>query len=48
VFNGAAIVWNGSATSEPVAPDQAELAPAGAPVRGVVLDEEGHVAPPGN
>jgi dihydroorotate dehydrogenase electron transfer subunit len=48
VFNGASIMWNGAV--EPVATDQSELTPAGAPSRhGGLFDlEDQHVAPPGN
>lgn len=47
VFNGATVVWNGAA--EVVAPDQAELSPAGTPTRGVGFAEPlGEHAPPGN
>lgn len=46
VFNGAVVVWNGHA--EPVAPDQAELAPAGAPRRAGVQVPAPEHAPPGN
>lgn len=47
VFNGASVVWDGS--GDPVAPDQAELTPAGAPSRGTAaLSTEDEHAPPGN
>jgi len=48
VFNGASVMWDGAV--EPVAADQAELTPAGAPSRhGNLFDIDGeHVAPPGN
>jgi dihydroorotate dehydrogenase electron transfer subunit len=47
VFNGASVVWNG--TSEPVAPDQAELSPAGLAVaHGSLEDSAGEHPPPGN
>ncbi|HEX2049764.1 MAG TPA: dihydroorotate dehydrogenase electron transfer subunit [Actinomycetota bacterium] len=49
VFNGAAVVWNGAADAEAVAPDQAELSPAGVPVRsGALHDHPSELAPPGN
>jgi dihydroorotate dehydrogenase electron transfer subunit len=47
VFNGASVVWNGSADA--VAPDQAELTPAGAASRGTAaLSADDEHAPPGN
>ena len=47
VFNGASVVWNG--TSEPVAPDQAELSTAGLAVgHGSFEDSAGEHPPPGN
>jgi dihydroorotate dehydrogenase electron transfer subunit len=47
VFNGASIIWNGSA--EAVAPEQAELSPAGVPVRtGGLRGPDDEHAPPGN
>ncbi|HYP22604.1 MAG TPA: dihydroorotate dehydrogenase electron transfer subunit [Actinomycetota bacterium] len=47
VFNGASVVWNGSADA--VAADQSELTPAGAPSRGTAaLGAEDEHAPPGN
>lgn len=47
VFNGAQVVWNGAA--DLVAQDQAELSPAGAPMRHGGLDEPSDEhAPPGN
>lgn len=47
VFNGAQVIWDG--TAEPVASDQAELAPAGVPTRGPGLfDPDNEHAPPGN
>jgi dihydroorotate dehydrogenase electron transfer subunit len=47
VFNGAAVVWNGAASA--VADDQAELSPAGVPMRPSAIPEpvDEH-APPGN
>jgi len=48
VFNGAAVMWNGAGSAEPVAPDQSELSPSGVPVRGAVIEDAGHFAPPGN
>jgi dihydroorotate dehydrogenase electron transfer subunit len=47
VFNGASVVWNGSADA--VATDQSELTPAGAASRGTAaLATEDEHAPPGN
>jgi dihydroorotate dehydrogenase electron transfer subunit len=47
VFNGAQVVWNGSA--DVVAADQSELTPAGAPMRASAMDEpDDEFAPPGN
>ncbi|HEV3473410.1 MAG TPA: hypothetical protein VG408_09470, partial [Actinomycetota bacterium] len=47
VFNGGSVIWNGA--SEPVALDQAELAPAGAPARrSDPLEPTDEFAPPGN
>lgn len=47
VFNGAAVVWDGS--SGPVGSDQAELTPAGVPSRhSAVPAPAGEHAPPGN
>ncbi len=47
VFNGASVVWDGSADA--VAPDQSELTPAGAPSRGTAaLAADDEHAPPGN
>ncbi|HWC14397.1 MAG TPA: dihydroorotate dehydrogenase electron transfer subunit [Actinomycetota bacterium] len=47
VFNGAAVIWNGSA--EPVGADEAELAPASAASRGSALpDPADEFPPPGN
>ena len=47
VFNGASVVWNGSADA--VATGQAELTPAGAASRGTAaLSAEDEHAPPGN
>lgn len=48
VFNGSSVVWNGAAES--IAVDQSELALGGHPVRhdGLLEEETGEVAPPGN
>jgi dihydroorotate dehydrogenase electron transfer subunit len=46
VFNGGSVVWNGS--GEPVAEDQAELSPAGAPARSALIDPHDEFPPPGN
>ena len=48
VFNGASVVWNGAA--DVVAPDQAELSPAGAPSRSSspAWTPDDELAPPGN
>lgn len=51
VFNGASVVWNGSADEPPlaVAEDQTELSPAGAAFRHPGFeDTEGELPPPGN
>lgn len=47
VFDGASVVWEGG--GEPVASEDAELAPAGTPARGAPVPAAvGEVAPPGN
>jgi dihydroorotate dehydrogenase electron transfer subunit len=47
VFDGASVVWEGG--GEPVASEDAELAPAGIPARGAPVPAAiGEVAPPGN
>ncbi len=47
VFNGAAVIWNGS--HDFVAEDQAELTPAGVPTRSAGPPaHDAHIAPPGN
>ena len=47
VFNGATVVWDGEVVD--VAQDQAELSPAGVPLRQTSpLGGEGELAPPGN
>jgi dihydroorotate dehydrogenase electron transfer subunit len=47
VFNGAQVVWNGAADF--VATDEAELTPAGTPMRTTGMDEpDDEFAPPGN
>jgi dihydroorotate dehydrogenase electron transfer subunit len=46
VFNGASVVWNG--TSEPVAPDQAELSQGGLAVAHGNFEPTDEHAPPGN
>lgn len=49
VFNGAAVVWNGAGDAEAVAADQAELSPAGVPVRsGALHDRRSEHPGPGN
>ena len=47
VFNGGNVIWNGAA--EPVALEESELAPAGAPSRqSAIADPADEFAPPGN
>jgi dihydroorotate dehydrogenase electron transfer subunit len=47
VFNGASVVWDG--TADTVAVDQSELTPAGAPSRGTAnISPDDEHAPPGN
>ncbi|HEX2239912.1 MAG TPA: dihydroorotate dehydrogenase electron transfer subunit [Actinomycetota bacterium] len=49
VFNGAAVIWNGAAPADAVASDQAELSPAGVPVRQPLFgDSDNEHPPPGN
>ncbi|MFN2525543.1 MAG: dihydroorotate dehydrogenase electron transfer subunit [Actinomycetota bacterium] len=46
VFNGAAVIWNGVVSVDAVAMDQAELSPAGVPVRQTLFGDSDHEHPP--
>ncbi len=46
VFNGAAVIWNGALSVDAVAADQAELSPAGVPVRQSLFGDSHHEHPP--
>ena len=46
VFNGASVIWNGSA--EPIALEDAELTPASLPSRSALTEPDDEFAPPGN